>query len=98
MRAIATSRALWPRRILRRFQIDHSPLSEVLLAAYLPFSRLYREWPGRSRTYSFTSTSVAEARRSLWQEQDFSSKDHCVNLLTFSASTHSFDAISAKGE
>jgi hypothetical protein len=23
------------------------------------------------------STSVAEARSSLWQEQDFSSKDHC---------------------
>jgi hypothetical protein len=48
--------------------------------------------------FEFTSTSVAEARSSLWQEQDFSSRDHCVDLLTFSASTHSFGAISAKGE
>jgi hypothetical protein len=48
--------------------------------------------------FEFASTSVAEARSSLWQERDFSSKDHCVDLLTFSASTHSFGAISAKGE
>jgi hypothetical protein len=48
--------------------------------------------------FEFTSTSVAEARSSLWQERDFTSKDHCADLLTFSASTHNLDAISAQGE
>jgi hypothetical protein len=28
--------------------------------------------------FEFASTSVAESRSSLWQEQDFSSKDHCA--------------------
>jgi hypothetical protein len=44
-----------------------------------PFCRLYR---GVARLklalFEFASTSVAEARSSLWQEQDFSSKDHCA--------------------
>lgn len=70
-----------------------------LTAAGVPFCRLYRGGAKQKLDlFEFTSTSVAEARSSLRQEQDFSSKDHCVDLLTFSASTHSFDAISAKGE
>jgi AcrB/AcrD/AcrF family len=56
-----------------QWSFDHS--TEVLLAAGVPFCRLYR---GVARLklalFEFASTSVAEARSSLWQGQDFSSK------------------------
>jgi hypothetical protein len=72
---------------------------KLLLASDVPFRRLHRSVAKQKLDlFEFASTSVAEARSSLWQERDFSSKDHCVDLLTFSASTHSFGAISAKGE